>query len=520
MAENQEPSGFIAGIWAEVKAFFVLMFESVWSGFELMVTHIFTAAYQTFRFSTVTTVDAYWDTVLDGFKIIGFITADDAKELAKFKKFPWPLNTIIIVIGSVLLLLSPLVAFFRSMVSRTQQAHSKVMRDGLPHYAEILSAALIAPEKTGEIRDVAKRHGLSDDEINLLFLNLYRAYEEGTIRTLWLRDILNDDQMYMRMRELGYTDTRIKEIIQSWPLLPPPGDLFTMVAHEAFEPDIYVPLGLDKEFPAEQVKWLKQQGISKDWAEKYWISHWDQPSIGHGFEMLHRGVIDRSTLDMLFKAIEIPDFWREKLTAIAYNPYTRVDVRRMHDLNILSTEEVLTSYMDQGYDLEKATNMTKFTIAYNAEHNKELTKSEVLSGYRTGAIDKTDAVSLLKKIDYSESQAEYLVAYEDYKQALDLVDLQVANIRDRFQASLISRAEAQSRLDSLNLPSKQVQAYLERWELERYFDKKLPSRTDLNKFWLGKIITDDEYIQEMTRLGYSWQYIQWYQKLVTKTRKA
>ena len=81
-----------------------------------------------------------------------------------------------------------------------------------------------------------------------------------------------------------------------------------MVAKEAFEPDIYTTLGLDEEFPSEQVKWLEDQGISEEWARKYWIAHWDQPSIGQGFEMLHRGVIGPATLDMLFRAIEIPSF--------------------------------------------------------------------------------------------------------------------------------------------------------------------------------------------------------------------
>lgn len=519
MAEQQEPTGFVGQIWSEVKSFFTVMFESVWSGFSEMLDRYTEKKVAQFKKWTAIGRLPAWKSFLHGLVSYGLLMPDDVDEMAKMEKFSGPWSIVLFPIALVMLLISILMTPFEAARLRTQRAYYKKYRPNIPHYAEVISAALVAPEKTGEIREIAKQHGLSDDEIDLLFLNIYRTYEEGTIRTLWLRKVLTDEQMYTRMRELGYTDTRIKEVIQSWTLLPPPGDLFTMVAHEAFEPEIYVPLGLDKEFPTEQVKWLKQQGISEEWAKKYWIAHWDQPSIGHGFEMLHRGVIDKKTLDMLFKAIEIPDFWREKLTAIAYMPFTRVDVRRMHALGILSTEEVLTSYMDQGYDLEKATAMTKFTIAYNAERNKELTKSEILSGYKNGAIESDYAVILLKKIDYSADQAEYFVAYEDYKQALDLVDLQIDNIKDRYIAALIDRAEAQSKLDSLNLPSKQVQAFLERWELQRYFDKRLPSRTDLNKFWLQKIISDTDYVREMTKLGYAYYHILWYQQLVKKTGK-
>ncbi|GAI67682.1 unnamed protein product, partial [marine sediment metagenome] len=259
-----------------------------------------------------------------------------------------------------------------------------------------------------------KRGGISDEDIDLAFLASYRLYTEMDIRTLWLRGVLNDDQMFMRMRELGYTDTRIKEIIQGWPIIPGPTDLFHMVAKEAFEPDAISLMGLADEFPEDQVEHLEKQGVSREWALRYWYAHWDQPSIGMGYEMLHRGVIDLDTLDMLYRTIEIPPFWREKLTKIAYSPYTRVDVRRMHDLGILTDEQLMKSYMDLGYDEEHATNMMKFTIAYNRSHDKELTKSQIISGYNDKLLTREDASELIISLEYTEAQTEYLLTLEDY----------------------------------------------------------------------------------------------------------
>ncbi|GAG82311.1 unnamed protein product [marine sediment metagenome] len=84
--------------------------------------------------------------------------------------------------------------------------------------------------------------------------------------------------------------------------------------------------GYADEFPEDQVKWLKMQGLSKEWALKFWYAHWDTPSIQHGFEMFHRQhpddptkkIIDRKELDDLFRTIEIPPFWREKLTQVCF----------------------------------------------------------------------------------------------------------------------------------------------------------------------------------------------------------
>lgn len=520
MAEKQDPPGLAGVIWKEVKSFFTIMFTSVWSGFVPMQDKSFAQWLARWRGYTAVDRKTDWSNWLDGYVKAGFLSEADKQGMMKLEGGIRRYNWLVIPLAWFGLLLAVLTTPIMAAQKRIQRGYFKVVRPENPHYAEILAAALVAPEKTGEIREIAKQHGLTDKAIDLLFLNLYRTYEEGTIRTLWLRKVLNDDEMYMRMRELGYTDTRIKEIIQSWTLLPPPGDLFTMVAHEAFEPEIYKPLGLDKEFPSEQVKWLQQQGISEEWAKKYWIAHWDQPSIGQGFEMLHRGVINQATLDMLFKAIEIPEFWRDKLTAIAYNPYTRVDTRRMHNLGILTEKDVITSYLDQGYDVDKAAKMAEFTIRYNEEEDRDLTKTEILSIYRTGAIDSETAVGHLKDIRYSETHANTLIAYEDYKVAVELVNLQIDNVRDRFISSLLSRPDAKDRLDALNLPSKQVTGYLDRWELQSDLGKHMPSKTDLNKFWLLKIISDDDYVKEMVKLGYEYKYIQWYQSLVKKTGKA
>ncbi|GAH81991.1 unnamed protein product, partial [marine sediment metagenome] len=139
---------------------------------------------------------------------------------------------------------------------------------------------------------------------------------------------------------------------------------------------------------------LKMQGISEYWAQKYWYAHWDTPSITQGFEMLHRGFIDRKELDDLFRTVEIPPFWRDKLTAIAFNPFTRVDVRRMHKAGVLTDDELVTAYMDVGYNADKAAKMTEFTILYNGEGNTSLTRSQILNGFTEYIITREDTAEL------------------------------------------------------------------------------------------------------------------------------
>ncbi len=295
-------------------------------------------------------------------------------------------------------------------------------------------------------------------------------------------------------------------------------DILTMVAHEAFEPDAVQQMGLEDEFPAEQAEWLTKQGLSPFWQMKYWAAHWDQPSIQMGFEMLHRGVIDRPTLDMLFRTVELPPYWREKLVQIAYQPYTRVDVRRMYDMGVLGDAELKTAYTDIGYDSEHADKMVEFTKRYVEDADRDLTKSEILKGYRNALLTEADARNLLQDIRYTEAQARYYIELEDYKELEATQSAAIATIKARYTANLIDRADAQRLLDGLNIPAAQVTLWLQRWDVSIISDPKLPSKTDLDKFYISGVINDDQYNLEMIKLGYGAIYISWYKQMADKIK--
>lgn len=318
------------------------------------------------------------------------------------------------------------------------------------------------------------------------------------------------------MRELGYTDTRTKEIVQTWIFYPSPQDLFTMVAREAFEPDQYVKMGLDSEFPAEQVKWLEAQGISQEWAMKYWISHWNEPSIEQAYEMYHRGVIGKEEVELLFKVVEIPPFWRDKLLAIAFNPYTRVDTRRMHQLGVLNDEEVVKAYQDQGYDGDHAVKMAEFTIRENAESQNELNKGTILSAYGDNLINRSSAKEMLIAHHMSDDAAEFFLTNEEYKRDLETVNLYIKILEEKFITNMISESEAKSELLKLNLLATKVDALLEKWSIQKYKYEKKPSKSELDDLLIEGIITETQWTDGMSLLGYSFKYQEWFRALIDR----
>lgn len=474
--------------------------------FDVNLKQFWTSAFEKFA-----DVDAdSWVTLVQPYVTSGYLTVEQAARIYELKDTLQPLGMFLYIALAMKLFFSVLDVTTDASQSFMAQNQNKRLRPALPPYADLIHAAFIAPEKTGEVREVLKKTGFRDEDIDLMFLARYRLYDESYVRELYLRKIITPDQMINRMQELGYTETRIMEMVKSWEIIPGPQDLFHLVAKEAFEPDAIEAMGLDDEFPEEQVEWLSKQGLSDYWAHKYWAAHWEQPSIQMGYEMLHRGVIGYEELDLLYRTVEIPPYWRDKLTQIAFQPLTRVDVRRMHKIGVLDDMGVYKSYKDLGYNDDNALLMTRFTVNYNREEDKELTKGEVIKSYKKGAIDRASATDLLQNVGYNQDTALYYIELADYENELDLQDQQIKNIEERYTNNLISRPDAKRFLDALDLPDKQVSIYLERWELTLYKNTKLPSKSDLTKFIQHGVINADEFRAEMARLGYNYQYTTWY----------
>lgn len=464
--------------------------------------------------------DNLWVAIEDFLKDANMLSPGTHELFETLKKYPPFFSTILalIMMQGQLQTYNETAAY--AVSAKMRHGLNEQLKPELADVSSLIRTAMIAPEKINEVVATLHKWGYADDAINTLFISNYRLYDDNVCRELFLRGILTPDKLFERMRELGFTDTRTKEMMQAWEVIPGPGDLFHMVAKEAFEPELIAHIGLGDEFPEEQTQWLVKQGISKFWAQKYWYAHWDQPSIQMGYEMLHRGVIDEKELDMLFKAVEMPPFWRQKLKEISYLPYTRVDIRRMFDLGIVDIETVYKNYQDLGYDAEHALEMTKFTIAYVDPEDKKLSKADVLGAFIDKILTKEDCLSLLKNLGFKEDQAEFFIVGAEYDAVKKMENAKLKVIKDRFILRLSDKFETLRHLSLLNLESARVDLLFEQWDIELFKDNKIPSKTDLEKFFLSNIITETIWLDEMDKLGYSEKYRGWYLMLLYEKKKT
>ena len=298
--------------------------------------------------------------------------------------------------------------------------------------------------------------------------------------TLKFRKLISDEEFYDKMAKHGYSREEADKIVKAALFYPTPSDLITWSAKEVFEPDMIEKYGLDAEFENLKLDEFFKAGMTEEQVRNYWRAHWRHPDWTQIIEMMRRDVLKDPKLRNKVKAgseewrklreeevkmvyewyrlVEIPPYWRDRLTEISYEPLTRVDVRRMEDLGLLTDDELMRRYLDWGYKEEDARQMVIWTKQYvmlpdllaryrngwitldelreelrklnikeekieeiiqtkvkkvekpkRLERERDLTKSEIIKGVKKGKLTKEDAVELLMGLGYEKWEAEFLI---------------------------------------------------------------------------------------------------------------
>lgn len=374
--------------------------------------------------------------------------------------------------------------------------------------------------------DVIERlryHGYDATAANKLIDINTRTAPEGELIAWKLRGFITEETLRTELNKKGYSQSSIDNLVKAAYFIPPVQDLITMAVREVFSPETAERFGQFEDFPAKFKEYAEQQGVSEEWARNYWAAHWALPSVQMGWEMLHRGVIEKADLELLLKAQDVMPFWRDKLTAISYNPYTRVDIRRMHAVGVLSDEDVYLAYRDLGYDHDKATKLQEFTVTLNEPEPEEdpetinkLTRASIINFYRDGILERTEAYQLLLDLGNSEAAADLYIRQADLDEELEERRAETDIIILKFQSGELDDKTATRQLEQLGLETREL--YKALTKIRRFVESniKIPSLSDLSKFYKAQIIDRAEYLRMLQVHGYSEQWAERYAQLLEK----
>lgn len=335
---------------------------------------------------------------------------------------------------------------------------------------------------------------------------------DEALSALW-RGKWDPDTFKHELNQHGFNSERQEIIKEVRRYVPNANDLIRFTVRDVFREDIVEKYGYDTDFDKisdDLQPWLDKIGMDKDVMRNYWRAHWALPSIGQGFDMLHRGQIEIEDIRTLLKISDVAPAWVEPIIKVAYSPYTRVDVRRMYASGIIDKDAVMRAYLDLGYDDEHADNLTSWTIAESMSTEKDLSKTEILTGYNQGSIPPDTAKSALSDMGYDSSEVELILAIQDYKIESKILDREKKILINHFTRGEIDIIELNKGLGALGLNEKEINITCEEARSKVREKTACPTKADLKKWLEAKVISDEQYMFEMRLKGYSQAHIENY----------
>lgn len=336
------------------------------------------------------------------------------------------------------------------------------------------------------------------------------------IGSLFLRDQLDDAELATRLRELGLiNDSDVAELKELIKQIPPTSDLVRFMVRDAGDLGLVNQFGMDDDFDAkysQQIKdWAKAQGVSDEYMQYVWRSHWSIPAPQQLFQMLQRSAsLDSSdpgyvSIEDVKTALEQQDilpYWIPKFLAISYHPFTRIDAQRAYQIGAIDRSQLIKAYTDIGYNDSNAGiladyNDKKNTIAYQ--------KNPVVKQYATGLATDEDFDSQLSlagaqqaDIDLARQRAVTISQSASRKSC-------VVAVKRRYLLADIEDNEVQSLLIGYGVPIAIAQSLASGWACERAARGKPLAASDLAALYSQGVIDAAGLVTRFQRLGYTYE---------------
>jgi len=340
-----------------------------------------------------------------------------------------------------------------------------------------------------------------------------RLIDESTLTQAFWREKISDAEVSTQLEHRGFSPKEVALWKEARNIIPGPQDLISMAVREAFNDRIASQFGYDEDRPEEAKLWARRQGLSGEWFDRYWRAHWQLPGLVQVREMYQRGFIDENEVDLYLTAADIPSFWRTAIKKWMRSEVTRVDLRRMYDLGVITIDEVFDRYVRIGYTPEDARKLTEWTEKQYLETERELTKSDILTMYQEGLLNSMEATTYLSSLDYQDESIMLLLAHRDLKRQQKYESTVISNTKKLYIKGIYDKTDVFAILGKLDTPGTFIEETLQVWDLEKKALIAVPTVTQFRDMVLADVITIEDFRKELLNKGYKPVSIKRYVKL-------
>lgn len=324
----------------------------------------------------------------------------------------------------------------------------------------------------------------------------------GEVLSLLNRGDFSESEARAALRDSGIRAEYIDPILGLRNQIPGASDVVRFALREVYNPALVRRYRMLEGFPDAAQADARKAGLDPETMLKYWAAHWTLPSRSEGYEMLHRNVITKAELTDLLRANDVMPGWIEPSIEIAYNPLTRVDVRRMYADGVLDKADVIRSYLDLGYSLKNAERLGEWVSAIKTKSERDFTKGEVIALYQAKTMPLAEARTNLGELGYDEAETGYMLALADYRRDKARRQRAINVARGRFLARQLTETEASDRLDEMGIPAGERDELIDEWTWQLEETPKMLTEPQMRAAWKKDLISEAEYASHLSQLGY------------------
>lgn len=364
--------------------------------------------------------------------------------------------------------------------------------------------------------DLWHKLGYSDEMIYYMRQIADRFPDIATLTHMVWRGKLSETSFRQLVNKSGFIDGSDDYYAEMLHTIPTPQDLTRIADKRIWGLNLPEKYGQYSELPQQYIDYMQMWGYDEQFMKWLWAAHWSLPSPNQIFEMFQRHQITNEDMQSYLALTDWLPFFRDKLLAISYNPLTRVDIRRMYGLGVLSEADLPGRYEAVGFSPQDAQLMSQFTVKYStdSEENKlDKLRTKIINQVEAlfvrGKITRDEAITRLVTLGEDRQFAELSLNYLVFEQSIESTKPKLETyktkaitlISTQYQKGHISYEEARADLVTAGLSDTEAVEELKYIDIERHALVNSEMISIYETRYVQHVDTQAQFIANLAQLG-------------------
>jgi hypothetical protein len=267
----------------------------------------------------------------------------------------------------------------------------------------------------------------------------------GKIDEAQYRDIL---AMY------GHSDNHIEGFVELAKDLPGAGDLATMQTKGAFDTPKLIAA------PSDFASYMSKIGFTKEWADRFWTSHFSLVSMSDGQDLLHRGFWTKEQFLNLLGLHGVHPGMQEDVFKVAFKVMGRFDVNYCYDAGLLGPEDLIKARQNMGLTRADAEKTAQALIIYRTKPERTALRTEALNDYAAGLDTEEELRSNLAALGGRPELIDLYVQRAKYREDRDVKVELIKIVKDQAVKGIIDEAELRAELADIGVKPSRIEVHV------------------------------------------------------------